>query len=72
MIYLIQDRKKIVFGFITSSIILFIVALISWYGISSIFLSVERSEIAVNLEISLDRVHLDELKGRGIIIIYTY
>jgi serine phosphatase RsbU (regulator of sigma subunit) len=58
---MLQERKKIIFGFIISSAILVIVTLVSWYGISTIFLSIQRSEIAVNLEISLDRARLDEL-----------
>lgn len=58
---MIQDRKKIVFGFIISGTILFIVALVSWYGISTVFLSVQRNEVAANLQISLDGARLDEL-----------
>ena len=58
---MIQERKKIIFGFIISSTILFIVSLVSWYGISTVFLSVQRSEVAADVEIALDRARLDEL-----------
>ena len=56
-----KEKKKIVVGLIASVLFLIILGLTGWYSLTTLFLSIERNELAGKLSSLLDRARLDEL-----------